>query len=108
MAFKLAIAKTYKCKIIVEILNAHGKYDKSDFMAEFTHVSMDELDELRKLPQIEVLQKVLVGWTGLLDENNGEVYFNETNIAMLLAIPQAFAALTEAFWASIFKAKEKN
>lgn len=108
MAFKLAIAKTYKSKIIVEILNAHGKHEKSDFMAKFTHVSMDELDELRKLPQKEVLQQVLVGWSGLLDEGNGEVFFNETNMAALLAIPQAFAALTEAFWASIFKAKEKN
>jgi hypothetical protein len=108
MAFKLAIAKTYKSKIIVEILNQQGKHEKSDFMAEFTHVTMDELDELRKLPQKEVLHQVLVGWTGLLDEQNEPVLYNPVNVEALLAIPQAFAALSEAFWASIFKAKEKN
>lgn len=108
MAFKIAISPSYKTKIIVEILNMLGKHEKSDFMAEFKRVNMEELDDLRKLPQKEVLQQVLVGWTGLLDENNEAVPFNAATFEALVAIPQAFAALADGFWASVFKAKEKN
>ncbi|KQV78472.1 hypothetical protein ASD15_21915 [Massilia sp. Root351] len=108
MAFKIAVTPTYMAKIVVELLNMHGKHEKSDFMAEFKRVSLDELDELRTLPQKEVLQKVLVGWSGLLDESNTSVPYNQMNFDVVLAIPQAFAALSEGFWASIFKAKEKN
>lgn len=108
MAFKIALKPSYKTKIIVETPNDNGRMDKSDFMAEFKRVDMNEIDELRKLPQKEVLQQVLVGWSGLLDESNQEVLFNEGNRESLLNIPQAFAALAESFWASIFKAREKN
>lgn len=108
MAFKIALSPTYKSKIVVETPNDNGKFDKSDFMAEFTRVSFDDLDELRKLPQKEVLEKVLVGWSGLLDENGEAVNFNPLNMVIILQIPQAFTALYEGFWSSIFKAKEKN
>lgn len=108
MAFKVAITPSYKTKIIVEILNMNGKHDKSDFMAEFKRFTTEELDDLRKLPQKEVLKEVLIGWSGLLDENNDALPFSPANYEALLAIPQAFAALVEGFWTSIFKAKEKN
>ncbi|WP_194720823.1 hypothetical protein [Noviherbaspirillum malthae] len=108
MAFKIALKPSYKQKIVVETPNENGRIDKSDFMAEFKRVDMDEIEELRKLPQKEVLQEVLIGWTGLLDENNQDVPYNEVNRMALLKIPQAFEALATGFWASIFKAREKN
>lgn len=108
MAFKIAVTPTYRTKVIVEVPNQHGKFDRNDFMAEFKRVSMDDLDELRKLPQKEVLQQVLTGWSGLLDDENQEVSFNPANLSALLAIPPAFVATTDAFWGSVFKAKEKN
>jgi hypothetical protein len=108
MAFKIALKPSYKTKIFVEIPNENGRVDKSDFMAEFKRVDMDELEELRKLPQREVLDQVLIGWGSLLDEENKEVPFNDANRAALLKIPQAFAATAEGFWKSIYTAKEKN
>ncbi|NML62269.1 hypothetical protein HHL21_14525 [Massilia sp. RP-1-19] len=108
MAFKVALSPTYQTKIVVETPNNNGKFDKSDFMAEFKRVSFDDLDELRKLPQKEVLEKVLVGWSGLVDEGGSEVHFNPLNVAVVLQIPQAFTSLYEGFWSSIFRAKEKN
>ncbi|MBY0240757.1 MAG: hypothetical protein K2X55_15710 [Burkholderiaceae bacterium] len=108
MAFKIAVSPTYITKIVVELPNHNGKHDKSDFMAEFKRVSFDDLDDLRKMPQKEVLQQVLVGWSGLVDEHNQGVSFNPVNVDVLLAIPQAFLALADGFWNSIYKAKEKN
>ncbi|MGZ9027381.1 MAG: hypothetical protein ACXW2U_08925 [Telluria sp.] len=109
MPFKLALTPTYKVKIIVETPSAQGnKFDKSEFMAVFNRVSFDELDELRKLPQKDVLERVLAGWLCLVDEAGSDVPFNPENMAILLQIPQAFTALYEAFWSSVFKSKEKN
>ncbi|RJF99013.1 hypothetical protein [Noviherbaspirillum saxi] len=108
MAFKLAQTPTYKQKIIVEIPNENGRKDKSDFMAEYLRVDMDDIEELKRLPQKEVLERVLVGWSSLLDETGNDVPFNPVNRVALLKIPQAFEALVEGFWTSIFKAKEKN
>lgn len=108
MAFIIAVTPSYKVKVTVELPNEAGKIEKSDFMAQFKRVSMDDLDDLRKMPQKEVLETVLIGWTGLLDENKESVPFNPANFAVVLAIPQAFSALADAFWSSIFKAKEKN
>ena len=108
MAFKLALSETYKVKVVVETPNEYGKTSKDDFVAEFKRVGMDELEELRKLPQPEVFERVLVGWSGLLDGDNQAVPFSELNRKALLNIPQALAGLMESYWPSVFKAREKN
>ncbi len=108
MAFKIALKPTYKVKVVVETPNDNGRLDKSDFMADFTRADMNMIDELRQLTQKEVVERVLVGWSGLLDENNEAVPFSEANRDALLGIPQAFAALAQGFWDSIYKAREKN
>lgn len=108
MAFKIAQKPTFIARIKVETPNQKGGFDRSEFQAEFKRVGMEEIDDLRKLPQAEVQEKVLVGWTELIDEDNKPVDFNEDNLRVLINIPQALAALGEGFWGSLFKAKEKN
>lgn len=108
MAFKIAQKNTYKVKVKVQTPNDNNGFDTSDFTAEFKRVGMQELEQLKELAQREVIQKVLVGYADLLDEENKPVDYNELNVSVLLDIPQAQLALTEAFWSSIFKAKEKN
>jgi hypothetical protein len=106
--FKLSLTDTYTVKIVVEIPNLKGKTDKSDFMAEFKRCDIDKLDELRALPQRDVIREVLVGWTDLVGDDNQPVLFSTVTRDAVLAIPQAVFALIEAFWGSIHKAKEKN
>lgn len=108
MAFKIALTPTYKTKIVVETPNDQGKFDKSDFLAEFKRLNMDDLDAMRNVPQPEVIEQVLVGWSGLIDDEGNDVPFNSANRNALMRIPQAMHALVEGFWTSIFKAKEKN
>jgi hypothetical protein len=108
MAFKIALTPTYKVKVLVEIPNDKGGVDKSDFMAEFGRVDMKEIDELRAMPQREVLEKKLTGWLGLVDDDGKDVAFNPANRDALFLIPHALEALVDAFWKSLFKAREKN
>lgn len=108
MAFKIAQKSSYKVAVKVQTPNDNNGFDTSEFKAEFRRVGMGELEQLRELSQREVIEKVLVGFSDLLDADNKELDFNELNVKALLDIPQAQLALTEAFWNSIFKAKEKN
>ncbi|TWI65169.1 hypothetical protein IP91_02576 [Pseudoduganella lurida] len=106
--FKIALSATYRIKIHVEIPAESGKIDKSDFTAEFKRCDLEKLDELRKEPQRDVIRAVLVGWDGLVDEDNNAVPFNEATREAVLAIPQAMFALIETFWSSVQTAKQKN
>jgi hypothetical protein len=108
MAFRITQKPTFISRVIVETPNLKGGFDKSSFNAEFKRCGMDEIEELKKLPQKEVQQQVLVGWSELIDDDNNAVDFNEANLNALLNISPALIALGESFWGSLFKAREKN
>ena len=63
---------------------------------------------LLDLSQSEVLKKVIVGWAELYDEEKNLIEYSHENLNYLLEVPQALSALSEAFWAALFKVKEKN
>ena len=108
MAFKLALTPTYKVKIIVDIPNERGKFDQSDFMAEFLRCDFDRLNNLQEKSIAEVMHEMLIGWSGLVDSAGNELPYNEANKTALLKIPQALQALGHHYWSTIFKAREKN
>lgn len=111
MTFKITQKPTFISRVTVETPNQKGGFDRSHFNAEFKRCGMDEIEELKKLPQKEVMEKVLVGWTDLIDDDNQPVDFNEDNRRALLNIPNALTAMGSidgAFWGSLFKAREKN
>lgn len=108
MAFKLAQRKTFTQTVKVHMPNDKGTFDTHDFKATFSLPNLAELDELRAMPQPEVMRKVLLGYSDLKTESGEDVDFNEDNVAALLSIPQALSGLTEAFWGGLFKAREKN
>jgi hypothetical protein len=108
MAFKLTQSPTYKTPIIVELPNDKGTFDKSDFIAIFKRTGVKEIEEMQKMSQREVLERVLLGWEKLIDEDGNDVSFNEATRAALFDIAQAQIALVAGFWGSIYKVKEKN
>jgi Ni,Fe-hydrogenase III component G len=108
MAFKIAQNPKYTVVVKVFIPADNGKFDESSFKATFKRVNMDELDELRKKSQIEVVKEVLMDYSDLIDDDGNQVEYSPENLEILMNIPQALAGIAEAFWSSIFKAKEKN
>lgn len=108
MAFKIALKPTFKTQVDVHIKNDKGIFEKSTFNAQFARTSVDEIEELKKLPQTEVIRKKLVGWDGLIGDENAVVEYSELNLDTVLTIPEAVLGLSEAFWSSIYKQREKN
>lgn len=108
MTFKIALNPTFKTRVEVLTANLKGGHDRSTFTAEFMRCDMEELEELRSIPQVEVLRKKLVGWSELVDDENSPVDYNQETLTALLRIPEAVDGLRYAFWSSIIKAREKN
>lgn len=108
MAFKIALNPTFKTQVEVHIKNEKGLFEKSTFTAQFARTDMDELEELRKLPQAEVIRKKLTGWEGLIGDDNAVVEYSELHLDIVLKIPEALHGLSEAFWSSIYRQREKN
>lgn len=108
MAYRLTQTPTFGVKVEVLTKNEAGGTDKSTFLAKFHRSSTSDLDELRKLPQKEVLLKKLAGWEELLDNDDKPVEFNETTRMALLEVPEAILALVKAFWENVVVGREKN
>ncbi|WP_137719352.1 hypothetical protein [Methylobacillus flagellatus] len=117
MAFRLTQKPTYQAPVEVWMPNNKGGFTVEKFTAVFrqcvmTHVDENDtrplIDELRNLPQAEVMRQVLTNVIDLLDDDDAQVQFNEATLNALLAIPQALHGLSESFWSSIFRAPEKN
>lgn len=109
MAFKLAKKPTFISRVKVFTPNSKGGHDKSEFNGIFKLVNkMEELEDLRNLPQREVMEKVLVGWNEFLDDDDNEIEFNEVTLQGMLSDAQALSGLRQAFWGNILKAPEKN
>jgi hypothetical protein len=108
MTFKLTQTPTFTVVVKVDTPNEKGGFDRSDFKAKFKRVTTDEMDELRTKLQRDVMREVLVGWDGLVDDAGQAVDFTSEHVDALLNIPPALAALADAFWNNIVKAREKN
>lgn len=108
MAFKLTKRPTFSAEVEVYTPNDKRGHDYSKFTAQFLRTSVDELDELRKLQQKDVMRRKLCGWEDFNDEENQPVPFSADTLESLINIPEALQGLTLAFWASVIKAREKN
>jgi len=108
MAFKIAKNPTFKSRVEVDTPNHKGGHDRSTFMAEFARTTVQELEELRKLTQAEVMRRKLSGWEEFNGDDNQPVEYNEDTLEALISVPEALLGLTNAFWGSVVKGREKN
>lgn len=108
MAFKRAVTPTFTTKVTVNVPNDKGGHDKSTFMARFKRLSPEEQEELRSLPNADVVRKTLLGWD-LVDADTGEsVPFDAAELEAILAISPTPMATALAFWEGVNGARAKN
>jgi len=108
MAFRLATARTFKAEVKVPVAQENGGYENNTFTAIWDHATTQELDDLRKLTNQELIKKKLRGWEMRDAETNAEVPFTPENLAAALAIPPTPMQLAMAFWEQINGARAKN
>lgn len=110
MALKIAKKPTFSATAEVFTPNDRCGHDRSTLTVKFLRTTREELDELRKIPQVDVLRQKLTGWDDFQDEEGNNLEFNPENLEILLNIPEALYGLSLAFWDSVVKAKgrEKN
>lgn len=110
MAFKLAQTETFKADVTVLIANDKGGFDKNTFKAIFKRPSTKELVALFESSpgDDDLIRKYLHGWEMTDSETNEAVPFNPENVAALLEITTAPAAVARAFVETVRGARTKN
>ena len=125
MAFVLKQSSSYSWPVTIRMPADGGKREKQSFEAEFKRLPQSRIAEIQAQAQkmvkaaeageqlegisdVSVADEVLVGWSGILDEDGEEVPYSETNKAMLLEVPMLAASLVQAYFASLTDEKRKN
>lgn len=108
MALRIAKKPTFSASVEVFTPNDRCGHDRSTLTVRFHRTARDELDELRKIPQVDVLRRKVAGWDDFQDEEGNNLEFTPENLETLLNIPEATYGIAVAFWEAVVKAKEKN
>lgn len=105
---------TYRWPVTVVFPVDGGKTDKETFDAEFKRLAQDQLRDIGEridagtITDLEVLDRVLAGWAGILDESGEEVVFSESSRQRILNVPLVAGATVAAWMESLNKGKRKN
>lgn len=114
MAFKLKFTDTYTAPVTVEIPGNNGRFEKQTFSVEFKRFNRTKLADIvraaydRSRDDREIVDEILVGWSGITDENGDDLEYTKDNADRVFEVVQVLPAIVQTFFATITKAKEKN
>lgn len=108
MAFKLQQKETFTTLVTVNIPNDKGGFDKSTFVAKWKRPTLDQIETLRKLDNVELARTQMVGWEMRDADSNEEVPFTRDNLEAAMQILPTPLATTLAFWDHVNGARAKN
>ncbi len=108
--FVISRSPKFKTNVEVWMKNEKGVDVKSTFKAIFLRVTSSELEGLHASDQTtrDFLRQKLVGWEELANDAGDLVEFNSENLEILLEMPEALTALSQALSASTHIQKGKN
>ena len=99
MAFVIKRKESFSWPVKVD-LPEDGKFRRHTFEAEFKNIPTSRFQELLDLSQtgdindVDIVREVMIGWSGILDDNGEEMPFVKAKFDELLevfGIPQAIA-----------------
>lgn len=125
MAFVLKQSDSYRWPVSFKLPTDGGKREKQSFEAEFKRLPQSRIMEIQTQAQrlikaaedgeqmegisdLSVADEVLVGWSGIVDEDGEEVPFSKANKAALLEVPMLAASLIQSYFESLVEEKRKN
>ena len=114
MAFVLKRSGSYSWPVNFDVPVDGGRHERQTFDCEFKHLSQTRIQEITDgigkddLSALEVASEVLVGWSGVTDDEGKEVPFSQKSMAELLEVPMLAGAIVMAYFESLNGAKRKN
>ena len=119
MAFVLKQSDTYSWPVSFDVPVDGGRHERQTFDGEFKRLpqskigpmvaELQKVDDLGELERItEIAKDVLVGWSGINDDDGKEMPFSQKALEQLLEVPFLAVAVLKAYMDSIKGAKRKN
>ena len=123
MALTLKKRNSYTWPVTIIIPVDGGHKEKSSFAVEFKRLTQTRISEIRKLARKmeigaidddemledqEAAKEIILGWDGVVDEENKEIKFSEKRLNELLDIPTVAGQIVKAWFDSLETAKRKN
>ena len=126
MAFVLKQSSSYVWPVTVKLPISGGKFEKQTFDAEFKRLPQARINKIQievqariksserneatddSISDQTIAEELLIGWSGVLDEDGDEVPFSESMKQQLLDIPTLASAIIVAYFDSLTGTKTKN
>lgn len=123
MSFVLKQSDSYSWPITLILPVDGGRREKHTFDGELKRLPQSRINEIVKQARAmesrfsdddEILEdqsaarEILVGWSGVVDDDGKEVKFSESSLNQLLEIPTIASQIVRAWFESIEVAKKKN
>ena len=126
MAFVLKQSSSYVWPVTVKLPISGGKFEKQTFDAEFKRLPQARINKIQievqariksserneatddSISDQSIAEELLIGWSGVLDEDGDEVPFSESIKQQLLDIPTLATAIIVAYFDSLTGTKTKN
>ncbi len=112
--FVLSQKETYPWPVVYEAAGAAGRFEKSQFTAEFRRLSQSRLKELHdqgatgRIDDEQFCEEVLVGWSGIKDAQGEDFPDTPVNRRLLFDLAGMTAAIVRAYLDSVPGAPRKN
>ena len=119
MAFVLKQSSSYSWPVSFDVPIDGGRHERQTFDGEFKRLpqskigpmvaELGKLEDLGELDRItEIASDVLIGWSGINDDDGKEIPFSQKALEQLLEVPFLAVAVLKAYMDSIKGAKRKN
>ena len=123
MAFVLKQSATYTWPITLVLPVDGGRREKHTFDGEFRRLPQTRINEIIRLARLQergkladdeelqdqdAAKEILVGWSGITDDDGKEVPFSEAALGQLLEIPTVAGQVVRTWFDSLEVAKRKN
>ncbi len=114
MAFVLKQSDTYSWPVTFDVPVDGGRHERQTFDGEFKRLPQSRIREIGQ--QIEagevtdaaIAAEVLVGWSGVTDDQGKDVPFSQKALDQMLDIPMLATSVVMAYFNSLQGAKRKN
>ena len=106
--FKIVDEFNFNWPVEIRVPSDGGKFKKHEIEVRFKGLDQTRISELVLSRDEDLLREVVVGWTGIQDEDGNELAFSPDILDSLLDKPFVRASLTEAYLSAVNGVERKN